>query len=270
MFTIYLIVNKLNGKVYVGQTNQPLHRRWGLHKARARKNEGYTAHLYNAIRKYGIENFDIRPIATCETETWADYFETLYILIYDSMNPEVGYNMTSGGDKPHPTPEMRERQRQKLLGRKATPEQKQRQSDSLKLAYKEGRYSGNRGGTWPEEAKKTASENRSGPKHWNFNHKVCSEELLFLWNNNVKMKDIAKHFGLSADTIKKRIKSIGLPYKIYKGYSGKNSPSYKELDEEKLTSLFHQDASLREIGRQLGTSHNVISQRIKSLGLTRN
>lgn len=270
MFTIYLITNLVNGKVYVGQTCQPLHRRWGLHKSRAEKNEGYTAHLYNAIRKYGIENFSIKEIATCETEEWSDYLERLYILLYDSMNPEVGYNMTSGGDNPHPTPEMRERQRQKLLGRKNTPEQKIKQSESLKLAHAEGRHSANRGGTWPEEAKRKASEDRTGKGHWNFNQDVSSEELLFLWNNDVRVKDIAEHFKISVDTVSRRIRSVGLPYKKYAGYSGAESPAYKQLDEAKLTSLFFQNLSLRKIGRQLGTSHYTISQRLKILGLTRN
>ena len=213
MFTIYLITNKLNGKVYVGQTNQLLLRRWGLHKARARKNEGYTAHLYNAIRKYGIENFEIKEIATCGTEGWADYLEKLYILLYDSMNPTVGYNMTSGGDKPRPTPEMRERQRQKVLGRKASPESKIKVSESLKLAYKEGRHPGTKGKTWTEESKKKASASRSGPKNWHFNHKICAEEILFLWNNNVKAQDLANHFGISVDTVRRRIKSTNLPHR---------------------------------------------------------
>jgi DNA-binding CsgD family transcriptional regulator len=231
-----------------------------------------------------IADFEIKEIANCETEEGSDYLERLYILIYDSMNPKVGYNMTAGGDRPSPSPETRERQRQKLngrvvlkkgttvlkIGRKASVESKIKVSESLKLAYKEGRHNGTKGRKAPQEEKDRQSKRVSGKGHPNFNHKICSEELLFLWNSGVKQKDIAKHFGLNVETVRRRIKATGLPYRIYDGLVGKNSPKYKEVDEVQLTSLFYQNLSLREIGKRLGRSHHIISQRIKALGLIRN
>ena len=35
---VYLIINKVNGKMYVGQTTQKLNNRWGRHKIDAKKN----------------------------------------------------------------------------------------------------------------------------------------------------------------------------------------------------------------------------------------
>lgn len=216
MYTIYLITNKVNGKVYVGQTVQPLHRRWGLHKARARRKEGYTTHLYNAIRKHGIDSFEIKEIATCGTSEWSDYLERLYILIYESTNPRIGYNMTTGGERPSPTPEKIEKQRQKLLGRKRSEESKRKTSESLKLAYQEGRHPGTWGHRPSQEQREAWSKRSRGKGHWNFNHKICSEELVFLWNNEVQIKEMADYFGVSVDTVSRRIKSTGLPARPYR------------------------------------------------------
>ena len=265
MFTIYLITNKVNGKVYIGQTNQPLRRRWGLHKSRASKNEGYTAHLYNAIRKYGLDNFSIKEIATCNTEEWSNYLERLYILIHDSMNPKTGYNMTSGGDRPSPSPESRERQRQKLLGRKATEDQKQKISDGLRLAYAEGRHPGVKGRKATEEQRNQQSLRVSGRGHWNFNSSLVPEQLVFLWNNGVNIKTMSEHFGVSVDTISRRIRATQLPLRE----RDKTTEFKKSINSKELQTLLDSNFSLVEIGKRLGTNRHTVSLRIKTLGLTR-
>jgi predicted GIY-YIG superfamily endonuclease len=48
---IYKITNTINGKVYIGQTIQPLDKRWSQHKRSARMKEPYSIH--RAIAKYG-------------------------------------------------------------------------------------------------------------------------------------------------------------------------------------------------------------------------
>ena len=70
--------------------------RWKEHQYR--RNER-NSHLYQAFRKYGIENFKIESIdesATTKDELFA--LEKYYIKLYNSNNKEVGYNMTEGGD----------------------------------------------------------------------------------------------------------------------------------------------------------------------------
>jgi group I intron endonuclease len=54
---IYTITNKVNNKVYVGQTVQENPKmRWYSHQADARN--GKKTHLYDSIRKYGVDNFE--------------------------------------------------------------------------------------------------------------------------------------------------------------------------------------------------------------------
>lgn len=93
---IYKITNKINNKCYIGQSVNP-HRRFTSHKSRARNMEFSESQiLYNAIRKYGEENFSIEILEWTE-----DYNnkEIEYIKKYNSTSPN-GYNISSGGDEP--------------------------------------------------------------------------------------------------------------------------------------------------------------------------
>lgn len=95
--SIYLIINKINNKKYVGQTVQNVNVRFNSH---CLKNSGCPK-LRNAIQKYGKENFKIitlKVFACSDFETLhkqLDYWETWYIEYYHSV--EQGYNCSGGG-----------------------------------------------------------------------------------------------------------------------------------------------------------------------------
>ena len=93
-YKIYAHINKINGKVYIGQTcYRNINQRW-------RHGEGYkhSPHFYNAIQKYGWENFEhiILFEDICGYEL-ADAIERELIQKYQSNNSEYGYNISSGG-----------------------------------------------------------------------------------------------------------------------------------------------------------------------------
>lgn len=90
---IYKITNKVNGKVYIGQTIMPVKNRMYKHFSKARTGEGTTG-IDAAIRKYGEENFEIEQILECPNED-LDFQEKFYISKYNSF--ENGYNLTTGG-----------------------------------------------------------------------------------------------------------------------------------------------------------------------------
>lgn len=79
--------------MYVGITSQKLERRW-------RKGKGYApgSFVRNAIDKYGWENVEKEIIASHQTQDEAKNFERLLIEKLDLMNPNKGYNLTSGGE----------------------------------------------------------------------------------------------------------------------------------------------------------------------------
>lgn len=93
-YTVYIHINKANGKKYVGITNEPLNRRW-------RNGNGYryNNHFYVAIQKYGWDNFYHIAAVQNVTHQTACILEKLFITIYNSMNRQYGYNSTSGGEK---------------------------------------------------------------------------------------------------------------------------------------------------------------------------
>ena len=95
MKTIYLHRNKLNNKVYIGQTiQQNLEDRW-------KNGKGYKTcyYFYNAIQKYGWDNFE--HIILEQNEDWTqeelNIKEKEYIIKYQANNPQYGYNITEGG-----------------------------------------------------------------------------------------------------------------------------------------------------------------------------
>lgn len=56
-----------------------------------------SIHLYNAIKKYGADKFQYKVLVQVSCQTVADYMEDYYIELYNSRDPEIGYNIKTGG-----------------------------------------------------------------------------------------------------------------------------------------------------------------------------
>lgn len=93
MFCIYKHLNLINNKVYIGQTCQePPTKRWYPSNY---KNNKY---FYNAIQKYGWENFSHEIIEDNLTCDEANNKEAYWIKYYNSTNRDFGYNIRPGGN----------------------------------------------------------------------------------------------------------------------------------------------------------------------------
>lgn len=90
---IYKITNKVNGKVYIGQTYN-VDYRWLHHKSDLNHNRHHNVHLQSAWNKYGSDNFDFVILEQCPVEQ-LDVREQFWIKQYDSYNH--GYNLDYGG-----------------------------------------------------------------------------------------------------------------------------------------------------------------------------
>lgn len=95
---IYKITNLINGKIYIGKTSNS-ERRWKDHQRLAfiEGHKEYDKALYQAFRKYGIENFSFEIIE--EIENYAQESgekEKFWISYFNSYNS--GYNESLGGD----------------------------------------------------------------------------------------------------------------------------------------------------------------------------
>lgn len=88
-----MIINSVNGKVYVGQSKNPDERK-KMHWYFANKNSKH--HLYHSMHCHGSENFSFDIIEECEDHL-ADDREKFWISFYDARDPNKGYNLESGG-----------------------------------------------------------------------------------------------------------------------------------------------------------------------------
>ena len=132
-YKIYVHVNKINGKIYIGQTKKELNNRFGCNGNNYRN----SSHFWNAIQKYGWNNFEHLLLIDGLSLEMANIIEEELIKKYDSMNNKVGYNMMSGGKNKvrrqevtdkiaeknrNPSPETLRRMSLASKGRKHSPE----------------------------------------------------------------------------------------------------------------------------------------------------
>lgn len=108
-YTIYMHKNKINGKVYIGQTRTSVNNRW-------RDGKGYKGCTLfeRAINKYGWDNFDHIVVASNLTQEESCQMEKDLITLYESTNPERGYNLSTGGESGHTGVPMSQEARQKI------------------------------------------------------------------------------------------------------------------------------------------------------------
>lgn len=92
-FCVYVHTNKMNGKRYVGVTSQVPEKRWN-------EGKGYTPrqpHMYNAIQKWGWDNFEHQILVSDVSVEDASLIEQTLIKEWQLQNPKYGYNAQSGG-----------------------------------------------------------------------------------------------------------------------------------------------------------------------------
>lgn len=91
---IYLIVNGVDGKVYVGKTRRMYSRcHQYLYDFRERAIGHLNNHLFNAMTKHGIDQFQMLPWEQCESDAHAVVRELFWMDHFDSTNRNVGYNL---------------------------------------------------------------------------------------------------------------------------------------------------------------------------------
>lgn len=148
---IYIIENIINNKKYIGQTKcQDIQTRWRQHRKIDKKSLGTC--LFNAYKKYGIENFKFKIICICfDSDT--NYYEIDYIKKYNTIYPN-GYNLQEGGNNRKHNQFTIELIREKQKGEKGN----------------------NYGKKLSLETRKKISENLKGIKNPNYNKEMSIEQ----------------------------------------------------------------------------------------------
>lgn len=210
-YTIYIHKNKLNNKVYVGQTKQKPEYRWNHGK-------GYNTcpAFYQAISKYGWENFEHIILETGLSKEEADVKEQFYIEFYDSTNKLKGYNIQFGGNSHQVTEESRRKSSEHAKKLWQDSEFKQKQSNLMKELWKTEEYQKKQ-----KEGRKNSTWSPS-PEH----HQKMMEGFFRYVEQN----------GGTATKGKPRPQEVR--EKISKKMSGENNPMYgkhhTEAEKEKI------------------------------------
>ena len=100
-YTVYCHTNKINGKRYVGITGRSVNVRWA-------NGRGYVrcVTFYNAIKKYGWNNFNHEILHENISKKDAEQLEIKYIKDWKLTDREYGYNILPGGYIFNPTEEV--------------------------------------------------------------------------------------------------------------------------------------------------------------------
>jgi len=165
MKCIYLRINTINGKQYVGQTNDFKNRenKWNCMKY------PYAGTLIDKARyKYGTENFKTEILKECETQEELNYWEQYYIKELNTKKPN-GYNLTDGGDG--------------ISGYHFSEEAKKNLSEAHK-----GQPAWNKGKKFSEESRKKMSESAKGRIPWN----KGTKGLQVAWNKGIPVSEEQK------------------------------------------------------------------------------
>lgn len=159
---IYKATNLINDKIYIGLTTKSLEHRISVHK---KDSKSLNTYFYQAIRKYGFENFKWEVVDTAITMEELEEKERYYIKLYGSFdNKEIGYNTQSGGNNLYEITKEQRKQRSDrakgknnpmygtispMRGKKFTEDHKKKISEAIKKADRPHMY----GGTNPSARK---------------------------------------------------------------------------------------------------------------------
>ena len=131
-YILYEHRNKINGKRYIGITNNKSKRWYG-------KGKHYDGcpYFFAAIQKYGWDNFEHNVLIYDLTREEASRLEKHYIEMFKTCDKAFGYNLAEGGvNAPtmlgkHHSKETKRKMSEAQRGKKQTEEQKRRHSEYM-------------------------------------------------------------------------------------------------------------------------------------------
>lgn len=193
---IYMILNGVNGKVYIGKSIN-IKKRFQKHRYHLNHNNHPNSHLQSAWNKYGKSNFSFLVLEECDDQ-YLDEAEVEWISKCNSTDPSKGYNLENGGDS----------------GYVLSDEIKKK--ISIKNKGKNNPFYGKK---HSEESRRKMSESRKGKSPSNETLRKMSEN--FKGENNPQWgKSIIDEYG--GLWFIKQLMSVGLSQKEFCRYLGIN------------------------------------------------
>ena len=216
------------------------------------KGSGYqnSIYIFNAIKKYGSENFVYEILATTNNQEVADELEKQYIEQFDSKNHDIGYNIKEGGSAGKHSEETKQKIAQSIRekewseealagrakggkswkGKKRGPktdEQKAQTSEFMKMRHQRDGHP-MQGKHHTEETRKLIGEASKGRKNSEehkqklISSRLMSKEreeaIIKAYLEGMPYKEIETIFNTSSSCIARVAKRNNLPKRPHRGY----------------------------------------------------
>lgn len=251
MAYICRIKNKITKKSYIGESKcNDVIWRWNQHKRKIEKNKGCPA-LRDAVKKYGIENFEFSVLIICFDDDRFNY-EKEYIKKYNTVVPN-GYNITTGGEgggfQGHTHTEQAKAAIKNSLKHKYADDEVRNQiseKNNIIMKTPETKEKIITGMSNSEKWKKVIEERRAGNykknKHGQETKDKISEGLKFYYVNNSNTTIKNSDPGLEIDNkLGKKIKQYDMNNNLLNEYVSLRSAARKTCISRSTISLHLKD-----------------------------
>lgn len=230
---IYMIQNKVNNKMYIGQAVD-IEDRWGEHRRGLRGGYHHNKHLQNSWKRDGEENFEFTVLLECE-ESNLNMYEEYYIFELMTYDPRVGYNKDYGGKSGRPTEETKRKlsearkgEKHHMYGKQLSEEAKRKMSESHKGRQfsEETRRKlseAKKGKHRSEETKRKISENQSKPV---VQIDPTTNKIVKVWESST---EAVRQCGFTHGSISRCCNG---KLKTHKGYKWVFLSDYKKMSEQ--------------------------------------
>ena len=218
---IYMILNTVNHKMYIGQSYD-VNTRLRKHKEALIGNYHKNDHLQKAFNKYGEQSFLFSQMLACPIDK-LDTYEIEYISQFKSDNREYGYNIMKGGQE--------------------------RRFHSIESKRKIGEKNIWKGKIPPHIAK--LNEINKLEKHPQWNEEVSIDDVVTDWNKGLSIPELCDKYDCSTALIRKRLENS--PDTLT--YVEHNTMKHPVHEIIKLIDLGY---SQREISRELNVSRHTV------------
>jgi group I intron endonuclease len=193
---IYLVVNKINNKVYVGSSNN-IQQRWEQHRQMLNSEirNHHSDHLKLAWKKYGPENFEFKVLLALQNEKYLFFYEQFWINIFSSLNSKFGYNSREAGPKGKLSRETRQKIRKARLGKHHTEK-------TIQLISKNRKGKG-AGRHLSEENRQKIKLANSGENNYrtNFTWKIINEIREASQDKKISHRKLSQKYNVATSTI---------------------------------------------------------------------
>jgi len=254
---IYKIVNTINNKVYIGQTNESFQKRYWNHRWKLNNNSHDNQHLQLSWNKYGADAFIFEVIECIDDSKLLNTREIYWIDIYKSRG--LSYNIQPGGQPEslvsYISPDARKRvgkiNRERMLGSTLSDETKQKMS-----AARKGKYYHRKTDVLTKEL---AFEIKSMLVNGYSTSEICAKlSIPYKHVNNILSNNTWKHVWVDGweDFRANRAKSKGKTV----GHSTNYARQKTEEEIKLIVSTYEKIGNYSKVARELGISRETVKK----------